>query len=579
MNRIRWIVNNLFRLHLEAKIANTRIYIIIGLIVLTYLVLIIRIISLSTFSLRNTSIDQNKLDIADSKQKVSMLRPRKNILDRNQVVLATNALSFSVFINPTKVYNKEYAINSLLKIVPGLKRRELSNKLMSNKKFVWIARDITPAIKEKIYDLGIPSLDFQSEYRRIYTHSNSMSHILGFVGRDNIGLCGIERKMNDFLCGTGYTIDSSDTKASTKDLILSIDANIQNIVDDELSKTIKEFRAKAGAVIVADPNTGEIISMVSKPDFNPHDPSSSDVQSRFPLASLGVYELGSVFKTVLMAIAIDNSTVTTRDVYNIQPFKVSNFTISDFHKKYGWQTIPQIFMYSSNIGMSHIAIELGEKTIMKYFKRLGLLSKLNIEIGELGHPIYPKGKLSPLNLITLSYGYSLAITPLHFVQSMLPVVNGGIMMPLTLLKKQESNLDGVKQRVFNVSTSNEMLKLLRLSVTKGTGKKAEAPGYIVGGKTGTANKLHNGKYVKKNKRLASFIAVTPSHNPKYVIYMLLDEPHGNKSTFGFGTAGFTVAPTISRIISRIGILEGVAPVDEKREDIEKKLYIEYEIKK
>lgn len=494
---------------------------------------------------------------------------RKNIHDRNGFVLATNLPTSSLYANPKKIKNIKEAIKSLKNIIPSIDLKNLNKQLTSNKNFVWIDRELTPKQKENIIALGINGLYFEDAIKRVYTQGSTTSHILGFVDRDNVGISGVEKYFDSFLSESN----------SDESLTLSIDYRVQNIVSEELDNTISKFSAIGGVGIVADVKTGEILSMVSKPDFNPVNLSKNSKESFFNKATLGNYEIGSVIKAISFAIAFDTKTIEMNDVYKIDEFTLRKKKIRDYHQDSGWKTVPQIFMKSSNIGSGIIAMEVGKEKYYDYIIKMGLSQKLSLEIPEISKPILPSiNNVTDLRLVTMSYGYGFSMTPMHFVQGMIPVVNGGIFKPVTLLKKDILDQSGNK-KIFSSLTSDYLVKLLRLTVEKGTGRKAEVKGYLVGGKTGTANKLGpNGSYLD-NSRYSSFVAIAPSLDPKYIVYIFLDDPRGIKETFGFATAGFTAAPTAGRIISRIGALYGLEPYDEKDPKIKKLLKVDYEIDK
>lgn len=497
---------------------------------------------------------------------------RKEILDRNGNLLAVNLPSSSLFANPKKVIKPEESLNKLSTIFPKIDKEKLLKELKSDKTFVWIKRDVTPKEQEQIFNLGLPGFDFEQEQKRIYTFGSLLSHIIGYVGRDFTGLSGLEKKYENFLTDS----DSfKENKSSTKSLQLTIDVRLQNILSEEIEKTMNQFRAVGAVGIIANPNNGEILAMVSKPDFDPHDPSNASAEHLFNRASLGVYETGSIFKIFTMAIGLDTNSTSIHDAYDVTYMKVGKWLIKDYHPHKGWQTVPEIFLVSSNIGVGQIVLEIGKNNLKQYFKKLGLLDQLKIELPERGTPLFPSdNRLDDLSMITISYGYAMSVTPLHFVQAVLPIVNGGDFYPLTLVKHQ-NNLP-LSTKVFSYETSMQMRKLLRLCVKEGTGKRAEVKGYLVGGKTGTAEKLKGKKY-SKNSRRSSFLGVLPASDPKYVIYIMLDDPQGTKETFGFATAGFTAAPTVQRIFERMVALFGMEPIDENSNEIKNLLNIEYKI--
>lgn len=488
---------------------------------------------------------------------------RKEIVDCNNNLLAIDVPSFSLFANPQKVIEPKLSLKKLKSILPDIDSCKLLDQLLSKKSFIWIKRDLSPKQQEQIIDLGLPGFDFKNEKKRVYTFGNLLSHIIGYVGRDGIGLAGVEKYYDKFL-QSGSTKSSSSNRNYNNYLQLSIDVRLQNILNDELEKTSQEFNAIGAVGIIANPENGEILAIVSKPDFDPHHPQKAKREQLFNMASLGVIEMGSVFKSITMAIGLDTKIVDVNDLYDISKMRVGNFQLKDLHPRRGWNSISEIFLYSSNIGMSQIALEIGKDHFYRYIKTLGILDQINIELPERGTPIFPLfNKWNDLTLVTMSYGYSISISPLHLIQAVIPMINGGYFKPLTIVKKSYSN--SAEFRVFSEETSINMKKLFRLVVKEGTGKKADIIGYLVGGKTGTSEKL-DGKHYVKNKRRASFISAFPIDKPKYIIYVMFDEPKGVKRTFGFATAGWVAAPTVGRVIERIIALYGMEPIKHNNYD-------------
>lgn len=493
--------------------------------------------------------------------------PRHEIVDRNNNILASNIPMVSLFIHPEHMLNPEQDVKKLALIFPDIDAKKIISDINDGRKFVWLKRYATKEEEDEIHRKGISGVYSKKVYKRVYPNSSGSAHVVGYVDSDNKGIAGIENSFNDYL-------SSSIEQKIVKPLELSIDSRLQDIVSDELDNVIEKFSAKGGVGIVADPKTGEILAMVSKPDFNPNIINKTNSDALFNKASHGLYEIGSAVKTLTLAVALDAGVVTMRDAYNLNNFKVSNFEVKDYHKYEGWHSLPEIYIRSSNIGTAKIVLESGQDIYKEYFKKLGLLDKLDVEITEKALPLYQKGDWSDLSLVTMSYGYAISTTALHFVQAVIPTVNGGILHKLTLLKKDQNKDEGV--RVIKESTSDAIRKLMRLVVSHGTGKKADAKGYLVGGKTGTAE-LQEGKGYRKDKRRSSFIGIFPSIDPKYVVYVMVDQPQGIKETFGFAGAGWTAAPAVGKIISRMAPLYGVTPYDEKDEYIKNKLYVEYKI--
>lgn len=495
---------------------------------------------------------------------------RKEVVDRFDNLLAVNVPMSALFANPQHMIDISKDIEKLAKILPGIDTKKLLSEMnQKNKTFVWIKHDITPKEEKQITDLGIVGVYFEHYDKRVYTQGPVTSHVLGYVGRDNVGLAGVEKYHDKLLTG-----DKSHYPSSLR---LTLDVRVQNIVSEEVDKVMTKFNATGAIGVVVEVNTGEIIALVSKPDFDPHHPAEATPDSLFNKASLGIYEAGSGLKAFTLAIGLDTNTIGVHDAYDLTNFRVANFQLRDYHKAVGWHSVAEIFLHSSNIGAAQIALETGSDNFQAYFKKLNLMKQLEIEIPERGTPLYQKtAKWNDLTLATMSYGYGIAISPLHFVQAMLPTVNGGILYPLTLVKNDDASQRAEGVRVFKETTSDTILKFMRLVVSHGTGRKAAVPGYLVGGKTGTANIQCGNHYVENNRR-SSFFGVFPVIEPKYAVYVMVNEPKGRKDTYGFATSGWTAAPTVGAIISRMAAIYGMKPYDENDEEIKEKLYIDYQI--
>ena len=550
--------NNIFSWDLCVESAKIRLMLVICCFSFCFCILAYRLIIVAT----NNDIKTNKQTKSETY--------RKEIVDRNGNLLAVNLPSSSLFANPQKIINPEQCLDNLAGILPNIDKKKLLSDIKSEKTFVWIKRDLLPKEQVAIFNLGLPGFVFEAEQKRIYTFGNLLSHIIGYVGRDFNGLAGLERHYDKFLTNS----ELSDQSDKERPVELSIDVRLQNILNEEIDKTLKEFRAIGAVGIIANPQNGEILALVSKPDFDPHHPGDASSEELFNRASLGVYETGSIFKSLTMAIGFDTNSITYHDAYDITYMRIGRFPIKDYHPRRGWNTVPEIFLHSSNIGTSQIILEIGKDNLKKYLKNLGLLDRLQIELPERGTPIVPPySRWDDLSMATMSFGYALAITPLHFVQAMLPVVNGGYLHKLTLIKKNNIE-EGIK--VFNKNTSDEMKKLFRLVVTNGNGKKADVKGYLVGGKTGTAEKLV-GKHYVKNSRVSSFFGILPISNPKYVIYIMFDEPKGTKESFGFATGSWTAGPTTRRVFERMIALYGLEAPNERDQDVQNIMNLEYKI--
>lgn len=492
---------------------------------------------------------------------------RNEITDRNGVLLAVNLNTASLYANPKIIFNPKDVALKLISVLPQLNHDQLIKDLSSTKSFIWIKRNLTPREQQAVNSIGIPGLFFEKAQQRVYTHGPLLAHILGYVGLDNRGLAGIEKYYDDKL------IQNNDEIINKTPLVLSIDVRVQNIVAEELIKSIEEFKAIGAVGIIMEANTGELISSVSLPSYDPHNPAAASKDQLFNRFSLGLYEPGSTFKIFTLAMALDSQTVDLHNTFNVEsPIKAARFSITDYRSRHGgYLSVPEIFMHSSNIGTAKISLELGKKKQQQFLKSFGLLDRIMIELPERATPLYPQDKRwSDISTMTISYGHGIAVTPLHLVRATAAMVNGGNLPNLTLIK------DNIKPTTSIISkdSSNKMQKLFRLVVEYGTGKKANTAGYLVGGKTGTADKNERGIY-NRNSRLSSFIGAFPIIDPKYIILVMLDEPKGNQSTGGYATAGMTAAPTTRKIISRIGPLLGMETIDEQDQDIKQKLWLDY----
>ncbi len=470
---------------------------------------------------------------------------RADILDRNGMVLATTLPTASLSANPRHIGNAAEAARLLAPILTGLGESEIRRRLSANKQFVWLERSISPRQQYAINRLGIPGLQFQEKPHRVYPQGALASHVVGFADVDNNGLSGIERGLDTALRGTA------------EPLFLSIDLRVQHLMTVELKAAMAEFRAIGAAGLVLDAVTGELISLVSLPDFDPADPSTADAEARFNRATLGTYEMGSVFKIFTTAMVLDRGYLTIRDGYDTSdPIRVARFTIRDFKPKTRWLSVPEIFIYSSNIGTVHMAMAAGTPAQQEFLSSLGLLDRSRLELDEVGAPLLP-ATWREINTMTIAYGHGIAVTALQLASAVATVVNGGRMVPPTLLKRDPAApLPG--RQVLKPETSEIMRRLMRLVVTHGTGRNANAEGYLVGGKTGTADKLRGRRYAR-DARIASFVGAFPMNDPRYVVFAMIDEPKGHEGTFGYATGGWVAAPVVKRVVAGMAPLLGIKP--------------------
>ena len=485
---------------------------------------------------------------------------RAEILDRNGILLATSLSVSSLYADPQEVMDINSTVEDLSTVLVNLEKEKLFKKLNQKKRFVWIKRGITPMQQAQINALGLPGLHFQKEDRRFYPQRNLSAHVVGFSGVDAAGLAGVEKQFD------GRLRDGSEP------MTLSIDIRIQHILREEIKKQIINFNAIGGAGVFIDVDSGEILGMVSLPDFDPNVLNSASADTKFNRATLGVYEMGSTFKIFNTALALEAGTATMESGYDAtRPIRIARFTINDFHPQKRWLSVPEIFQYSSNIGSAKMALDFGPKAQKKFMKKLGFLDRLPIELPEKGKPMYP-APWKKISTITISYGHGIAISPLHLVSGVASVINGGIRWPVTILKKNsQSKMFG--EQILSLQTSKDIRKMLRLVVENGTGKNAAAAGYMVGGKTGTADKQSPTGSYAKSSRLSSFVGAFPIHKPKYAVLVMVDEPKGNKKSFGYATGGWVAAPAVRQIIKRSAPLLGLLPADEVSPQIRRLLEI------
>ncbi len=484
---------------------------------------------------------------------------RADILDRNGVVLATNVLTASLFADPREIPDAAGAAQLLATVLPELSVGELETRLGLDGTFVWIKRNLTPRQQYDVNRLGIPGLYFQEEEKRVYPQGSLVAHVVGFTDIDGRGLAGIEQSFDDVL------------NAGAHPMRLSIDVRIQHIVRQEVTNAIEAFEAIGGTGIVLDVRTGELISLVSLPDFDPHRAGTATEEQRFNRATLGTYEMGSTFKLLTAALALDSGLVTLTDTFDAtHPIRVGGFTIEDYKPENRFLTVPEVLVYSSNIGAAKMAMTVGEERQREFFDRMGMFRATSIELPEAGEPLYPS-TWRPINTMTAAFGHGIAVTPLHLASAVAALVNGGTLRPATLIARAPDEVfEG--EPVVSASTSLAIRQLMRLIVETGTGRKADVPGYLIGGKTGTAEKLQASHY-SQNARVASFIGAFPMNDPRFVVFVMVDEPKPNEFSHGYATGGWVAAPAVGRIVQRMAPLLGIEPVIEPTDDQENPLFV------
>jgi cell division protein FtsI (penicillin-binding protein 3) len=482
---------------------------------------------------------------------------RPDILDRNGNVLATDVLTPSLFAEPRRIIDADEASELLVAVMPDLANTDYRERLASKRGFVWLKRDISAKQQREVYKLGVPGVGFLNETKRTYPKSTEVSHVLGYVNIDNQGSAGIEKWLDSNgladLHRAGFASDRNQAPIE-----LSLDLRVQHAVRDELLWAREKFKAQAAAGVVLDVRTGEIIAMVSVPDYDPNNPHDAVDPTRINRLTKGTYEMGSTFKALTLAMGLDSGKVKLNSTFDARmPLRFGKFDIHDFHAQNRVLTVPEIFTYSSNIGAARVALAIGVEGHKAFLKKLGQLDRLQTELPESAKPIVPK-HWGELNTITIAFGHGLSVAPLQAVMGVAALVNGGHLMPPTFLKRSQEEALAISQLVIKPETSVMMRYLMRLNAEKGSATKVDVKGYYVGGKTGTAEKAINGRYAK-NRLLTDFMAVLPSDNPRYLVLVMLDEPQPLPETHGYATAAWNAGPATAHIITRIAPMLGLEP--------------------
>jgi cell division protein FtsI (penicillin-binding protein 3) len=482
---------------------------------------------------------------------------RPDILDRNGEVLATDVRTPSLYAEPRRLIDVDEAAEMLTADLPDLDATELRERLSSKRGFVWLKRDITPEQQREIYRQGLPGIGFFNENKRDYPNGAEVSHLIGHVNIDNQGIAGIEKWLDNqglaALHMAGLATDRLQTPVQ-----LAVDLRVQHALRDELVAARAKYHALASAGLVLNVRTGEVVAMVSEPDYDPNDPHEALDPTRINRLTTGVYEMGSTFKAFTIAMALDSGKATLKSMFDAHnPLHYGKFEIHDFEPMQRALSVPEIFTYSSNIGAAHIAMAMGVEAHQAFLKKMGQLDRLHTELPESAEPIVPK-HWGELNTMTIAFGHGLSVAPLQAVMGVAALMNGGILIPPTFLKRTEAEAQALGKRVVKPETSEMMRYLMRLNVEKGTAAKADVPGYYIGGKTGTADKVVFGRY-SKSKVLTDFMAVLPADRPRYLLLIMLDEPQPIPETHGFKTSGWNAVPTGGAVIARIAPLLGIEP--------------------
>lgn len=480
--------------------------------------------------------------------------PRADIVDRNGVPLARTINGYSIRVVPEKLINDPaYLADELVKIFPDVSRESFYAKL-TGKRPTYLRRRAVPDEVARVNAIGEIGFDFPRESERLYPQASLGAHILGYTDADGQGVSGVEGAYNDQLL---------DSATRGKPFELSLDTRVQGVLESELSSAVTNLEAIGGAGIILDVHTGEVMAMTSLPTYNPNNLSGSAMQARRNAMTHNLYELGSTFKPLTVAAGIDEGTITSmaRRYDATAPLAIAGFRIRDSHPMGRWLNVPETLMHSSNITTARIADELGREKLENLFRSLRFNQRPDIDVKERAFPLWPK-QWGRLTTLTTGFGHGIAVTPLHLANAYAAMVNGGIYRPATI-RKLGDDAPPKGERVFKEATSARMRQLLRMIVSDGTGRKADAPGFRVGGKTGSAEKPGVGGY-RRHSVVATFASAFPMDNPRYVLIVMIDEPKGNAYSSGQRTAGWTAAPVVQKVVMRAGPMLGVFP-DESRD--------------
>ena len=483
---------------------------------------------------------------------------RPDIVDRNGEVLATDIKTASLFAEPRRIVDADEALEKISTVLPDIDYEQTYHKLKSGAGFVWLKRQLSPKQQNEIMQLGIPGIGFRTEKRRFYPGGATASHILGLVNIDNQGIAGLEKYIDEQgladLQASGLAV-----AADLKPVRLSVDIRVQHIVHDEVTQALQKYHAIAAGAVVLNAKTGEVVAMASVPDFDPNNPYNAHEKDRLNRMSAGTYEMGSTIKSFTTAMALDSGKVNMNSTFDARrPITIGRRTIRDFHGKGRVLTVPEVFIYSSNIGSAKEADVVGVEGHREFLARMGLLDRMKTELPEVARPTEPK-VWKKVHSITAAFGHGFSTTPLQTALGAAALMNGGYLMNPTFLPRTAEEAIAGATKVVKDKTSADMryLYLLNATAPGGSGKRAAVPGYRVGGKTGTAEKVVNGRYAK-NVRFNAFVAAFPMEDPQYIVLSIVDEPKPEKPGMG-ATAGLNAAPIVANIIRRSASMLGVKP--------------------
>jgi cell division protein FtsI (penicillin-binding protein 3) len=472
---------------------------------------------------------------------------RADIVDRNGQLLATSLIAHSLYADPKRIWDPVETAKALRTVFPELNEVELIAKLSSRSRFEWLKRRLTPKQKQAVWALAQPGLEFIEESDRVYPMGRLAGHVIGSMQPNGKGINGMERAMDDRLM-TGH---------SATPLKLSIDSRVQYLVETELAHAASSQRAIGGAGIIMDVRTGEVVASASWPFMDPNRPEINSPNEQNNRATNSRFEMGSTFKVFTVAIGLEDKVITPETFFDARaPMHIGDETIHDFHGQNKMMSVVEILSHSSNIGTVRIARSVGAERVKEFFHRVGLMEASGGELVESAKPLLPR-RWSDISAATASFGHGIAVSPMAVAAAYGAISNGGNYVRPTFLARDEASPVSSRQVLSN-ETSTTIVDLMRKVVTEGTGRRADAIGYLVAGKTGTGEKAGPNGY-DANRRVSSFAGVFPANEPRYSILILLDEPKGSAESGGVATAGMTAAPSVARIVERVAPLLGVVP--------------------
>ncbi len=504
----------------------------------------------SNNSIKTNFASPKKIDVNKDK------KFRGQIQDRNGYILATTVNTYDLILDPSLIKNPLITAKKISEILTDLSFENIYHKINSRQKYTKLKKNISQSDYLNILKLGIPGTRIEKSYIRKYPAKTVASHLIGNTNTEGNGVSGVEMSKQKDL-------------ADGKNINLTIHSGIQHILRNLIYEQIKKFEADGGAGIIMNVNDGEIFSLVSLPDYDNNKVNFLTEEQKFNKATKGIYELGSTLKVFTGAMALESGLINDKTLIDVsEPIKISSYIIKDHRPIKFSINLPEVIVHSSNIGSAKIAGLLGYKIQEKYLKLLGFHQKLNLNLIELGKPRISNDK-KLLSTMTKSYGYGIQITPLHLAKGTATILNDGFIIEPKILLSNKRNKKTTK-KIFSKTTSEKIRSILYLVVKNkyGTGKKANALGYLVGGKTGTAHKVNSKGSYSKEEKIVAFTGGFPMNKPKFVFTIMIDNPKPQEFSGGRATGGWVVAPVVSKLVTRIAPILGINPnLDNKNNDI------------